>query len=94
MQVRKKIDPSFEPQNPPQNVLAMSAAYASYMASSSNVRYQIIAGVIEERGIERLFAGNAAACGVASLVVRTANTFVGRRPSHCRPIRTPRLPTV
>ena len=41
MQIRKKIDPEFKVQNPPQNVLAMSAGYAVYMASSSNLRYQV-----------------------------------------------------
>ena len=35
-----------------QNPLTVSAAYAAYMASSSNLRYQVLAGVIEERGIE------------------------------------------
>ncbi len=40
-------------------------------------RYQIIAGVIEERGIERLFKGNARLCGILSFIVRTSNTFVG-----------------
>ena len=38
---------------------------------------QILAGVLEERGIERLLHGNAVACGAASFIVRTANTFVG-----------------
>lgn len=33
----------------------MSAAYGSYMASSSNLRYQILAGLVEERGIEAVF---------------------------------------
>ena len=41
-QIRKRLDPDFKAQNPPQNVLAMSAAYASYMASSSNIRYQVL----------------------------------------------------
>lgn len=40
-------------------------------------RYQIIAGVIEERGIERVFKDNKQMCNLLSLVVRTANTFVG-----------------
>ncbi len=38
---------------------------------------QILAGVVEERGIERMLHGNAVACGVASFVVRTGNTFLG-----------------
>jgi len=75
--LRGALDPSFAPLNPPQDVLAVSAAYGLYMATSSNLRYQFLAGVVEERGIERAFRGNAAACGVLSFVVRTGNTFLG-----------------
>ena len=39
--VRQQLDSGFHPQNPPQDVLIMSAAYASYMAISSNLRYQV-----------------------------------------------------
>lgn len=35
-----------------QNPLVVSSAYATYMATSSNIRYQVLAGVLEERGIE------------------------------------------
>jgi Protein RETICULATA-related len=35
------MDPKFSAPNKPQNVLVMSGCYASYMASSSNVRYQV-----------------------------------------------------
>ena len=35
------LDPDFKAPNPPQNVVNMSAAYATYMASSSNLRYQV-----------------------------------------------------
>jgi hypothetical protein len=38
---------------------------------------QLLAGVIEERGIEVMLKGNYQACAVASFVVRTANTFLG-----------------
>lgn len=48
----------------------MSAAYGSYMASSSNLRYQILAGLVEERGIEVMFKSNPAACAVLSFIVR------------------------
>ena len=40
-------------------------------------RYQIIAGVIEERGIEEVFKDNKQLCNVLSLIVRTGNTYVG-----------------
>ena len=38
---------------------------------------QIIAGLIEERGIEVAFKGNRRLCEALSLVVRTGNTFLG-----------------
>jgi hypothetical protein len=75
--LRELLDPTFVPLNDPQNVLVMSAAYGSYMASSSNLRYQILAGLVEERGIEVAFKSNPAVCAALSLVVRTANTFLG-----------------
>jgi hypothetical protein len=36
--VRSVLDPTFVPLNDPQNVVVMSAAYGSYMATSSNLR--------------------------------------------------------
>ncbi len=75
--IKQILDPDFQPLNKPQGVLATSAAYGTYMAWSSNLRYQIIAGIVEERGIEKLFHGNQAICGVLSLAVRTSNTFLG-----------------
>ena len=55
----------------------MSAAYGVYMAVSSNLRYQVIAGVVEQRGIETVLANYPSACHALSLVVRTSNTFLG-----------------
>lgn len=75
--MRQFMDPSFVPLNAPQNVLIMSAAYGVYMATSSNLRYQILAGLVEERGIETWFKGNHQVCAVLSFIVRTANTFLG-----------------
>jgi hypothetical protein len=46
--VRQMLDPTFVPLNQPQDVLAMSAAYGVYMATSSNLRYQV--GVWEKEG--------------------------------------------
>lgn len=74
---RQMLDPSFVPLNDPQNVVVMSAAYGTYMASSSNLRYQILAGIVEERGIETLFRNNPALCTALSFAVRTGNTFLG-----------------
>ncbi|CAL5227226.1 g10148 [Coccomyxa viridis] len=75
--LRQQMDPSWSPQNAPQDVVRMSAAYGSYMAISSNLRYQIIAGVIEERGIEVMFKNNKAICSLLTFIVRTSNTFIG-----------------
>jgi hypothetical protein len=75
--VRQLVDPAWSPPNAPQDVLTMSAAYASYMAVSSNLRYQVLAGVVEERGIETLLAGRPGLCNALSFVVRTGNTFLG-----------------
>lgn len=75
--VRQLLDPTFVPLNAPQDVIVMSAAYGSYMASSSNLRYQILAGLVEERGIEAIFRNNHAVCAILSFIVRTGNTFLG-----------------
>ncbi|KAK9809869.1 hypothetical protein WJX72_000680 [[Myrmecia] bisecta] len=75
--VRHLLDPSWAPPNDPQDVLMLSLAYVSYMAVSSNIRYQVIAGVIEQRGIEVVFADRPRICNLLSFLVRTSNTFVG-----------------
>lgn len=75
--VRELMDPTFVPLNAPQDVATMSAAYGLYMASSSNLRYQILAGILEERGIEVIFKSNPAICAALSFAVRTGNTFLG-----------------
>lgn len=40
-------------------------------------RYQLIAGVIEQRGIERIFENNPRITNALSFVARTGNTFLG-----------------
>ena len=42
--LRQAVDPNWAPPNAPQNVLATSAAYGTYMSVSSNLRYQVLAG--------------------------------------------------
>ena len=75
--LRQALDPAWAPPNAPQDVWTMSAAYAAYMAVSSNLRYQVLAGVVEERGIEALLKGQPALCSALSFAVRTGNTFLG-----------------
>lgn len=74
---RCMLDPSYVPLNAPQDVVVMSGAYGLYMATSSNLRYQVMAGVLEERVIETVFKGNPAVCGALSFALRTGNTFLG-----------------
>jgi len=75
--LRSKLDPQFKSQNPPQNAVNMAFGYGAYMATSSNLRYQILAGIVEERGIEVLFRNQRQAISVLSFLVRTGNTFLG-----------------
>jgi len=75
--VRTALDPTWQAPNGPQDLVGTSLAYGTYMAVSSNLRYQIVAGVIEERGIETIFKGQPGVCHALSFVVRTLNTFVG-----------------
>ncbi|KAF6255296.1 hypothetical protein COO60DRAFT_1471217 [Scenedesmus sp. NREL 46B-D3] len=77
MAVRQALDPGFVQLNQSQDVITTSLAYGAYMATSSNIRYQVLAGVVEERGIETLFKGNYKLCAALSFVVRTGNTFLG-----------------
>lgn len=75
--VRKALDPSFKTLNPPQDPLATSALYGLYMASSSNIRYQILAGVLEERIVETVLSGKPGLTTAISFILRTGNTFLG-----------------
>lgn len=77
IKLREIMDPTFKNRNPPQDLVKMSFAYATYMAVSANLRYQIVAGIIEERGIEVAFRGRPQLCKALSTVVRTGNTFLG-----------------
>ena len=74
---RKAMDPSYSQKGEDMDIVRQSAAYGLYMSVSSNLRYQILAGVIEQRMIEPLLHGNPLASTAASFVVRTGNTFLG-----------------
>lgn len=58
-------------------VLKTSLAVGVFLAVSTNVRYQLVSGVFEERGIARYLAHNKLADHLASFGVRACNTFVG-----------------
>lgn len=58
-------------------VLSTSVGYGVYMAISSNLRYQILAGVIEQRLLEPLLHQHKLMLSAACFVVRTGNTYLG-----------------
>lgn len=58
-------------------VFKTSLAVGAFLAVSTNVRYQLISGVVEERGIAKLLAHNKLADHLASFVVRSCNTYIG-----------------
>ncbi|KAA8549777.1 hypothetical protein F0562_001204 [Nyssa sinensis] len=74
---RKAVDKSSadEVENVP--VLSTSVAYGVYMAVSSNLRYQVLAGVIEQRVLEPLLHQHKLMLSAICFAVRTGNTFVG-----------------
>lgn len=58
----------------------ISAAIGAYLAVSTNLRYQFVAGILEERLIDPLFKvryPSTLAQGLCSGLVRTCNTFFG-----------------
>lgn len=75
--LREQMDSSFKNFNPPQDLVKTSVAYATYLAVSANLRYQIVAGVIEERGIEAAFKGKPELCKALSTVARCGNSLLG-----------------
>ncbi|KAL3537503.1 hypothetical protein ACH5RR_000869 [Cinchona calisaya] len=74
---RKAIDKNFAAEAEDLPVLSTSAAYGVYMAVSSNLRYQILAGVIEQRILEPLLHNHKLVLSAICFVVRTGNTFLG-----------------
>ncbi|KAG9136280.1 hypothetical protein Leryth_003861 [Lithospermum erythrorhizon] len=74
---RKVVDKAAgeEVENVP--ILATSAAYGVYMGISSNLRYQILAGVIEQRILEPVLHQHKLILSALCFAVRTGNTFLG-----------------
>ncbi|XP_078442539.1 protein RETICULATA-RELATED 4, chloroplastic-like [Wolffia australiana] len=75
--VRKALDKDFAGEAEDVPILSTSAAYGVYMAVSSNLRYQVLAGVIEQRILEPLLHHQKLLLGVLCFAVRTGNTFLG-----------------
>lgn len=74
---RKAVDKSSaaEVENVP--ILSTSVAYGVYMAVSSNLRYQVLAGVIEQRILEPMLHQHKLMLSAICFAVRTGNTFLG-----------------
>ncbi|KAL7126906.1 hypothetical protein ABFS83_14G218000 [Erythranthe nasuta] len=74
---RKAVDisASGEVENVP--VLSTSVAYGVYMAISSNLRYQVLAGVIEQRILEPMLHEHKLVLSAICFAVRTGNTYLG-----------------
>ncbi|PRQ33014.1 hypothetical protein RchiOBHm_Chr5g0052771 [Rosa chinensis] len=58
-------------------IVSTSLAYGVYMAVSSNLRYQVLAGVIEQRMLEPLLHQHKLMLSAVCFAVRTGNTFLG-----------------
>jgi len=74
---RKAVDKSFAGEAEDVPILSTSVAYGVYMAVSSNIRYQILAGIIEQRILEPLLHQHKLILSVICFAVRTGNTFLG-----------------
>lgn len=74
---RKAIDKSFAGEAEDVPILSTSVAYGVYMAVSSNLRYQVLAGVIEQRILEPLLHQHKLILSAICFAVRTGNTFLG-----------------
>ncbi|XP_059651909.1 protein RETICULATA-RELATED 4, chloroplastic-like [Cornus florida] len=74
---RKAIDKSFAAEAEDVPLLSTSVAYGVYMAVSSNLRYQVLAGVIEQRILEPLLHQHKIVLSAICFAVRTGNTFLG-----------------
>ncbi|KAJ6424717.1 hypothetical protein OIU84_025475 [Salix udensis] len=77
IKARKALDKSFAGEAEDVPVLSTSVAYGVYMAVSSNLRYQVLAGVIEQRILEPMLHQHKVALSAICFVVRTGNTFLG-----------------
>ncbi|KAK7264048.1 hypothetical protein RJT34_31651 [Clitoria ternatea] len=74
---KKAVDKSSaeEIENVP--ILSTSAGYGVYMAVSSNLRYQVLAGIIEQRILEPLLHQHKLMLSAMCFAVRTGNTYLG-----------------
>lgn len=74
---RKAIDKSYAVEAEDLPILSTSVAYGVYMSVSSNLRYQVLAGIIEQRMLEPLLHQHKLILSAICFAVRTGNTFLG-----------------
>ncbi|KAG6516698.1 hypothetical protein ZIOFF_027171 [Zingiber officinale] len=77
IKARQAIDKDVEIEAEDVPIVSTSVAYGVYMAISSNLRYQVLAGVIEQRILEPLLHNQKLALSALCFAVRTGNTFLG-----------------
>ncbi|KAK9125229.1 hypothetical protein Scep_014075 [Stephania cephalantha] len=74
---RKAVDKSQVGDAEDVPILSTSVAYGVYMAVSSNLRYQVLAGIIEQRMLEPLLHKHKLVLSALCFAFRTGNTFLG-----------------
>ncbi|XP_077218416.1 protein RETICULATA-RELATED 4, chloroplastic-like [Tasmannia lanceolata] len=77
IKARKAVDKASAGEAEEVPIVSTSVAYGIYMAVSSNLRYQILAGVIEQRILEPLLHQHKIILSALCFAVRTGNTFLG-----------------
>nr|GMC49152.1 protein RETICULATA-RELATED 4, chloroplastic-like [Ipomoea batatas] len=82
IRLRKAIDKSFAREAEDIPILATGAAYGVYMSLSSNLRYQTLAGIIEQRLLEPLLHNHKILLSALCFAFRTGNTFLGSLIFH------------
>ncbi|XP_068655163.1 protein RETICULATA-RELATED 4, chloroplastic-like [Aristolochia californica] len=74
---RKAVDKAFAGEAEDVPIVSTSVAYGVYMAVSSNLRYQILAGVVEQRILEPMLHQHKLLLSALCFAFRTGNTFLG-----------------
>ncbi|KAK7334755.1 hypothetical protein VNO80_26518 [Phaseolus coccineus] len=75
--VKKAVNKTFAAQAENLPVISTSVAHGVYMVVISNIRYQVLAGIIEQRILEPLLHQNKVLLTASYFTVRTANTYWG-----------------
>jgi hypothetical protein len=74
---RKMLIPGYEPETESAPIFRTSLAIGAFLAIASNLRYQFMAGLVEQRFLDTVFASRPALSSAGSFVVRTSNLYLG-----------------